>query len=402
MFTKIMFSSVVAAVIGRPLAQKQLLEDGRRWLSVLDDEAQSFCAPKLETFYACDGGNEDVADENERDPYYYADDDDFCAAIAEIECSVVEDECGTEYEAAVSCYSEAACGRSFSCLETNPSSPSKTVGSVAFYNVNPAQDEVCFEYGTSPQMSSKSGPVEFGETVLVEIDLTSEGIAHDLFVRVSDSCGEGPARIFDNIAQIYSSSSNLVGWGASSTSQGGYLQSLRRDDEGAAAYFLNEFSQESDCVFTWAGMTTNPVSLHEAATFDLTCADLEDIEEVSVECGSRTFASLEIVLDDFCADTSLHFVATATGTNDEQLTLRLFQAADKETCEEKCSPSNSKKKKSDDFVGMALIVGVIVVALALICACICCLRASSSSSSKKRKLEATAMPQANLERTSSI
>ena len=326
----------------------------------MDDAVEATCGPKLEAYYECAG----VTDEDpDNTAYYYSseedEDDEFCEALDRIDCSTIE--CQSEYEDAMACYAEASCDAPFSCADTPepPTTTESTKARLAFYNVNAEHDAVCFSFGTTPAASSSSGLVSFGSVVHVDLAVAERAQA---FVKVSETC-DGTA-LANNIADVYSTSaSNLVSFGVSA-----YLSTVRLDGPETTSFFLNEFSADAACTFSWTdGLATQPngsVALHQATTLDLDCDGLRSAGGLHVDCGDGRTASIDLTAKDICADTSLHFVATKNLLGD--LELRLFQATD--ACRRTCEDDDDDDGDSTLPIGaLAAIVVAGLFLLVLVC-----------------------------------
>lgn len=401
-------SSLLSGAISAPHYPNLLLDNGRR-LQV-DDATAAACGPTLEAYYNCAGVTED-SPENPSDLYYYDTEDVsvFCDAITALEksesCSTIgfvgNVTCQAEYEAALSCYAEAACGSPFECEPSTPPGTSyKLVSVIAFYNVNPDFEPVCFTFATRSNWDMQTSvSVAYGEIAHSGLLVTGDvPEPYQLFVRVSTACPSSSALV-ESVVDVYSSQSNLISWSlpADDTSRG-YLQTIRLDGPEPMTYFLNEVADQK-CEFTnlMTPSSTYSLGFHEAATVDLSCDDLINAE-FSVSCqgtgAAKVSKTLRIDPRDICADTSLHMVAySVPGGND--LNFSLFQAGNvcQRTCESsspatKGKKNKSKSKLSDGVIAAIVVCAVVVVVLGIVVA-YKCNRSLSTGSSPPKEVRVT-------------
>lgn len=304
------------------------------------------CVTHLDSYYTC----AEVTDLPGDDPYYYGDDEDdvalFCEALNVTDCPSA---CTDEYEAAVSCYAEAQCEREYECGAPQSFDPTVPVATLGLYNVDSAP--VCFEWTTASDWHTLE-TADFGDIRYAEIDATAAVPGRRVFVRATHCDG---TTLADGIVEVYGTASNLASFGVDS-----FLQTARVDGEDPSAYVFNEF--RDNCTFSLTGDTV--VGVHDLATIDLSCDDVLATATVGVECGDDS-ASVDLDPKSICADTSLHFVATAKADARRDLVLRLFQATD--TCASTCvSQGGGSSKKSNRTTLVYIIVGI-VGALVVLC-----------------------------------
>lgn len=304
------------------------------------------CAELLDSYYTCAGVTELPGD----DPYYYGDDDElFCGALNLTACPSV---CTVEYEAAVACYAVAQCERGYECGTPASNDLTVPVATLGLYNVNAS--DVCFEWTTANDWQQLD-TAAFGDIRYAEIDAAAPIDGRRVFVRATDCDG---TTLADGIAEVYGTSSNLASFGIDD-----FMQTARVQD--VSTYVFNEFG--GTCTFSLTGDAV--VAVHDLATIDWGCDDLLTTTTVDVTCGDDA-AAVRVDPKAICADTSLHFVATANA--DDRLVLRLFQATD--SCASTCVAQGGGSKKSSNSRTLLIyvIVGVVgaLVVLGLVAVCV--------------------------------
>lgn len=397
-------------------AQPNLLLDHRRRLQV-DDATAAACEPTLQAYYDCAGVTEDPAEDTSS--LYYYDTEDisvFCDAVTALEdsesCSTIGDvdfACQAEYETAITCYSEAACGSPFECVASQPPvAVEKLVANIAFYNVNPNSDVVCFSYATNNRGATAETLVEvaYEQTVHADIYLSLDvSEPYQVFVRVSETCELG-SWVVESMVDVYLSASNLISWSLpADVTSSGYLQTIRRNGPEPTIYFLNEVT-EQNCEFkNLVAPYSYSVGFHQAATVDLSCDDLERAE-FAVSCKRTSGANFSETLllnpRDICADTSLHLVAYSAPGGDD-VNFDIFQGTDaSDACERRCkSGGGSKKSKSGLSSGVIAAIAVCAAVLVLLAIVVAykCRQSQSTGPSDSKEARVTLDTEENMVHT---